>query len=144
MPALSNPRHERFAQELACGKTADEAYVLAGYTENRCNASRLKATENIMKRLAELQGRVSEKTEVTLEWLLEKAKEVLNQAMQAGQNAAAVSAIKELGILSGNRVEKRENLNRSVNEMSDDELAAIARAGSEGASASPKRPALPH
>lgn len=30
MPALDNPRHERFAQELAKGKTADEAYQTAG------------------------------------------------------------------------------------------------------------------
>jgi hypothetical protein len=27
MPTLQNPRHERFAQELATGKTADAAYV---------------------------------------------------------------------------------------------------------------------
>ena len=31
MPTLQNPRHERFAQELATGQTADAAYVLAGY-----------------------------------------------------------------------------------------------------------------
>ena len=42
MPTLRNPRHERFAQELATGKTADAAYVLAGYKENRSNAARLK------------------------------------------------------------------------------------------------------
>ena len=34
MPALENQRHERFAQELAKGKTATEAYVLAGYKPN--------------------------------------------------------------------------------------------------------------
>jgi phage terminase small subunit len=37
VPTLRNPRHERFAQELAAGKTADAAYVLAGYRENRSN-----------------------------------------------------------------------------------------------------------
>jgi phage terminase small subunit len=35
MPTLRNARHERFAQELAIGKTADAAYVLAGYRANR-------------------------------------------------------------------------------------------------------------
>jgi phage terminase small subunit len=35
MPVLSNPKHERFAQELAKGKTADEAYQLAGCKPNR-------------------------------------------------------------------------------------------------------------
>jgi phage terminase small subunit len=44
---LRNPRHERFAQELATGKTADAAYVLASYKENRSNAARLNASQNI-------------------------------------------------------------------------------------------------
>ena len=35
---LRNPRHERFAQELAARKTADAAYVLAGHKENRSTA----------------------------------------------------------------------------------------------------------
>ena len=43
VPTLHNPRHERFAQELAAGDTADAAYVLAGYQENRSNAARLNA-----------------------------------------------------------------------------------------------------
>jgi len=29
IPTLRNPRHERFAQELATGKSADAAYVLS-------------------------------------------------------------------------------------------------------------------
>jgi phage terminase small subunit len=40
MPILENPKHERLAQEHAKGKAADEAYQLAGYTENRGNAAR--------------------------------------------------------------------------------------------------------
>ncbi|WP_130225106.1 hypothetical protein [Bradyrhizobium sp. Leo121] len=39
MPILKNSKHERFAQDLAKGKTADEAYVLAGHQENRGNQS---------------------------------------------------------------------------------------------------------
>jgi len=38
VPPLDNPRWERFAQELAKGKTACEAYVLAGYKANDGNA----------------------------------------------------------------------------------------------------------
>ena len=44
---LRNPRHERFSQELATGKTSDAAYVLAGYRANRSNAARLSASRNI-------------------------------------------------------------------------------------------------
>lgn len=36
MTALSNPKHERFAQELAKGKTADEAYVSSGLERVEC------------------------------------------------------------------------------------------------------------
>ena len=39
MPTLQNPRHERFAQDLATGKSADAAYVLAGYRANWSNAA---------------------------------------------------------------------------------------------------------
>jgi phage terminase small subunit len=41
MPVLSNSKHELFAQELAKGKTADAAYVSAGYSPNRGNATTL-------------------------------------------------------------------------------------------------------
>jgi phage terminase small subunit len=55
VPTLRNPRHERFAQELAAGNTADAADVTAGYRENRSNAARLNANRDIQKRVAEIQ-----------------------------------------------------------------------------------------
>lgn len=57
MPALLNARHEQFVRALAQGKTADDAYVLAGYAANRGNAASLKKREYIQKRLAELLER---------------------------------------------------------------------------------------
>ena len=54
VPVLDNQRHERFAQELAKGKTADEAYQLAGYKPNRGNATTPKANQSIAARVAEL------------------------------------------------------------------------------------------
>lgn len=43
MPVLSNSRHELFAQGLAIGKSAKQAYIDAGYKPKgaRQNASRL-------------------------------------------------------------------------------------------------------
>ena len=67
MPLLRNPRHERFAQELATGKTADAAYVLAGYKENRSNAARLGADRDIQARLAEIQSVGAERAAITHE-----------------------------------------------------------------------------
>lgn len=65
MPVLDNAKHERFAQGLAKGKTADEAYVAAGFKANRGNASRLKANESIAARVDEILGKVAERAEIT-------------------------------------------------------------------------------
>jgi phage terminase small subunit len=67
MPALKNPRHELFAQELATGKTADEAYASAGYKPNRGNAARLNANESIRERVTEILERGAARAEVTIE-----------------------------------------------------------------------------
>lgn len=83
MGMLKNNRHELFAQALAQGKTADEAYAEAGYVKNRCNASRLKTTENITKRLAELQGRATKGVVLTKQWILERLIANAERAMQA-------------------------------------------------------------
>ncbi|MBN7759491.1 terminase small subunit [Nitratireductor aquimarinus] len=71
MPTLPNPRHEAFAQGLAKGLSADEAYQKAGYSPNRGNATRLKANESIRARVDEItevvSGRVVDKLTITKE-----------------------------------------------------------------------------
>jgi phage terminase small subunit len=74
MPTLQNPRRERFAQELATGKTADAAYVLAGYRVNRSNAARLSADQDIQKRVVEIQSMGAELAAITGETLMLKLK----------------------------------------------------------------------
>lgn len=144
MPALGNPRHERFAQELAKGKSASEAYVTAGYAENDGNAIRLKGNERISARVAEIVERSSVRVEITLAKLMEMAATVYDRSLEQGQNAAAISAVKELGVLSGYRVERRENTNRNIDELSDSELLAIARSGGVGASPKAAGETKPH
>lgn len=68
MGVLSNPKHERFAQELAKGKTATEAYVLVGYKDNDGNASKLAA--KVQDRVKELTGKAAEKAGITIERVL--------------------------------------------------------------------------
>lgn len=70
MPVLANPRHERFAQERAQGKSADEAYVLAGYSKHRGNAARMSANEGIRRRVDEIVSQAAEKVGITVERLL--------------------------------------------------------------------------
>lgn len=70
MPILANPRHELFAQELAKGKSADEAYVIAGYSANRGNAARMNANESVQKRVEEIMQRGAERAEITVSKVL--------------------------------------------------------------------------
>ena len=94
MPALTNPKHERFAQELASGKTADESYVTAGYKPSRANASHLHHTHNISQRIAEIltqrehiQAQATadaiETVGLTKQWVIETLMENVARAMQA-------------------------------------------------------------
>src|SRR5258708_34341493 len=73
---LTNLRHERFAQALARGKTATEAYLLAGYKANDGNASRMKGNERISARVQEIVGRAAEQAEVSLERVLRELKAI--------------------------------------------------------------------
>ncbi len=64
MPMLANPRHELFAQELAKGTSAQQAYYLAGYV-GASNISRLRSHPAIEARVEELLAQGARRTEVT-------------------------------------------------------------------------------
>lgn len=104
MPTLDNQRWERFAQALAQGKTGDDAYQEAGYKPNRHNASRLKTTETILRRVAELHERSAIRTITTVDDIARQLDEDRAFAISNKQSAAAVSATlgkaKVLGLIT--------------------------------------------
>jgi hypothetical protein len=61
MPVLSKSRHEQFAQFVAKGLSAKEAYISAGYAKAGAaqNASRLITNEQVSRRIEELQTKIS-------------------------------------------------------------------------------------
>ena len=73
MGELINARHERFAQELAAGNSADGAYEAAGYRKHRGNAARLSANERIKNRVKEIQAVGAERAAVTVQSLIGEA-----------------------------------------------------------------------
>ena len=102
MPTLRNPRHESFAEELATGKSADAAYVHAGYKENRSNAARLGADRDIQARVGEIQSVGAERAAITVESLIVEAEQARSKAMsEKGGAAAAVAAITAKAKLAG-------------------------------------------
>ncbi|MEL7224467.1 MAG: terminase small subunit [Cyanobacteria bacterium J06576_12] len=137
-------QQEKFCRNIVEGMSQTDAYEAAGYKGDRKslqdNASRLIGNDRIIARIEQLRKDATEDTEVTLQWLIEQAVGVLSEAREDGSHAASIAAIKELGVLTGERVEKRqnENTNRDAAEYSRAELLAIAKGGGKGASA--KRP----
>jgi hypothetical protein len=135
--ALPNHRRELFAQLLVQGFTAVDAYEKAGYKRHDGNACTLAKHPEVQARLEEIRGELAaEKTgfpfgtsaiaaraNVTAESLMDQAEAILVRAMRRGQLSAAVSALKEKGVLSGKRVERSEvGLPGEFDHMSDEEL----------------------
>lgn len=94
MPVLPNSRHERFAQALADGKSAEEAHGIAGYKASRSGASQLKQKLNISRRVTELlaerekihaqsTAKAIERVSLTKEWVLAKLIDNAERALQA-------------------------------------------------------------
>jgi phage terminase small subunit len=94
MPILPNSRHERFAQALADGKSAEEAHGIAGYKASRSGASQLKQKVNISRRVTELlaerekihaqsTAKAIERVSLTKEWVLARLIDNAERALQA-------------------------------------------------------------
>jgi phage terminase small subunit len=131
---LSNPRHERFAQELVLGRPASDAYVAAGFRYNEGNAIRLKGNEKVSARVAELQSRAAAAVQISREWVIEHLVENVNRAMQhvevkdrqgktTGEykydGGVANRALELLGKELGMFVDRTENTNTNY-ELSDE------------------------
>ncbi len=56
MAILKNARHEKFAQYIAKGMSADASHTAAGYKPSRQNAARMSSYDDIVGRVAELLG----------------------------------------------------------------------------------------
>jgi hypothetical protein len=114
MGPLRNTKHERFAQDLAEGKSADGAYTAAGYKPDRAHASRLAANGNIRGRVAELQDAAAAEIQITLQSFIEEAADIQKRATKAGQYSAAIAALIAKAKLAGRWIERGEHANTNV------------------------------
>jgi hypothetical protein len=125
---LENPRQEKFAQELAAGHSAAEAYTRAGYKPNYENCIRLKGNERVAARVAELQHGGAVRAEVAVASLLGELEEERQLALKRGQASAAVQAsmgkARVLGLIIGRREVGDVG---AFDHLSDDELVEEAK-----------------
>jgi phage terminase small subunit len=125
-------QQEKFCRNIIEGMPQYEAYIAAGYADTasaHANASRMISADKIQNRIAEMRAEATQGSQITLQWLMLKAEEVLYAAMEDRSHAASMAAIKELGVLSGERIEKSERTNRNIQDVEDldrSELLAIA------------------
>jgi hypothetical protein len=123
---LLNPRHERFAQELAKGKTATEAYGLAGYKPSQPNAARLISNDMVAARIQELLGGAAQRAEITVATVTENLRRLAQKAEALGEapgysvaRAAWVDAAKINGLV----IEKREVRTGCLDDLPTDVVA---------------------
>lgn len=131
MPALSNQRHELFAQALAKGETATAAYEAAGYEPNDGNAARLKGNDRVEARVAEILQRAATRAEITVASIsdrLLKIAEKCERTSEANKLGVARATLMDVAKLNGLIVDKREMFGKGGGieyaNLSEDEVNA--------------------
>ena len=134
MPILSNPRHERFAQELAKGKSNTAAYIEAGFRAKAnsaaVNANKLLKHANVSARVAELlekrdemarkaTEKATERLSIDREWVMAELIEIAQAAKSSEDYAPANKALELLGKELGMFIERTENVNTNYEVVAD-------------------------
>ena len=155
MPALDDARRELFAQGVAKGVSATNAYIAAGYKTNAkaaaVSANRLLKRVDVATRVQELLERrqhieekatekAIEKTAITKEWVIKRLVENTERAMQnvpvldhdgetigeyRYEGSVANKALELLGKELGMFIERRINLNADLESMSDEDRREV-------------------
>ena len=130
MPILKNQRWELFAQQIAKGETAAQAYITAGFRPSRKNASRLRSREDVGARVQELQAASANHAVISVATICAELDAAIQIAIQGKQAAAMVAAstlrAKLAGLLT-DRVEIRQADPFASCESMEDIADAIAR-----------------
>lgn len=120
MPVLENPKHERFAQELAKGKTQAEAYKEAGYIGDETAACRLSRNVKVTSRVAEIQERAAIRAEITVASITERLMrladkgEALSEAAGLSVARAAAMDAAKLNGLVVDKAESKQDINATI------------------------------
>jgi phage terminase small subunit len=140
MLLLENAKQERFAQALAAGKNAVDAYEFAGYRRNRGHASTLRKDPKLLKRVDEIlesRGQIQargalaaiERACLTKSTVIDMLIADRELARKNGQSSAAIRATELIGIELGMFVKRTDNkhtVERRFSELSEEEQERVA------------------
>ena len=140
MPPLDNAKHERFAQALAAGKHAVDAYEVAGYRRNRGHASTLRKNPKLLKRVDEIletQGQIQgrgalaaiDRVRLTKTAVMDMLLADRELARQKGQASAAIRATELVGVELGmftTRSDNKHSFEKRFSELPPEERRAVA------------------
>jgi hypothetical protein len=122
-------RQAQFVAEYLRDHNGLQAAIRAGYSRRGAAviASKTLMLANVATAIDAEMQKLAERNRVTLDSLISEAEAARQLAMQLGQCSAAIAAVREIGILSGLRIQRSERLQRNINDLTDDELIAIAQ-----------------
>lgn len=110
---LKNGRHEKFAQLLAKGMSAMEAYRQAGYKTTKgndgSNAARLSGNERVAARVAEIKEAVANRMVVTQASLIKELEVGQAMAVQEKSPSAHIQATAVKARITGHWTAERKN-----------------------------------
>lgn len=144
------PKQEAFARAYVETGNASEAYRRAYNAENmspdaiKVNACKLLKSANVALTVAKLKAVHQKRHEITIDRLTRMALKAYKEAQRVSptsgqmQTASMVKSAEFLGKLHGLLVEKSEVKHvAGAEDMTDDELASLARSGCSRAAAPP-------
>ena len=115
MALLTNTRRERFAQEIAKGKTLIDAYEVAGYEPHDSNACKLANHPEVQARVSELIGKAAIRAEISvaqfttdLQRLASKAEKLADEQSNSTGYAVAKSCVMDAAKLNGLVIDRSE------------------------------------
>jgi hypothetical protein len=114
MPALANPRHERFVRYYMKTNNASAAYLKAGYRpKDRASldpaASKLTRHHKVQSRIREIRRQMTQRTRITIESLLHDLAEDRALARETKQVSAAIAATQLSAKLVGLLIDRKES-----------------------------------
>jgi phage terminase small subunit len=146
MAALLNQKHEQFAQKVAGGMSATQAYIECGYSEKGAagSASQLQNNPKVAKRIGELKEAIAKvatkHSGIDKAWVMQKLVEITKMGMAAEpvtdeegnpigeykQNlAAANKSVELIGKELGMFIDRKEIRTGPLQDVPDEQLDAI-------------------